>query len=118
VGQTRENCPFALEPLFAGAADQGRIQQLQRGLAFETAVAALRQPDAAHSAVTDRRHQPIGADGHPRQRRFWRRHDRPAVEESLGAQLAVLGQHGLDVGGDFRLRRPQLPQADGAVGCG
>ena len=53
MGQPGEECAFAPESLFAGAADQRDVQQLDRRASFEAAVAALGQPDAAHPALAD-----------------------------------------------------------------
>ena len=110
--------PSRLNRCFAGAADQRGIQQLQRRLAFETAVAALRQPDAAHPAVADRRDQPIGADGHARQGRFRRRHDRRGrrgiPRRSTSRCSASMASTSAAMSGSVAA---QLPQADGAVGA-
>ena len=51
--QPREDVAFAPEPLFAGAADQRDVQQLDRRASFESAVAPFGEPDAAHSALAD-----------------------------------------------------------------
>ena len=53
VGQAGENCALAPESLFAGAAHQRDVQQLDRRAPFETAVAAFGQPHAAHPALAD-----------------------------------------------------------------
>ena len=55
-------CPRAGSVSPPVAADQRGVQQLDRGPALEAAVAALGQPDAAHAAVADRRHERVGAD--------------------------------------------------------
>ncbi len=65
----RQDRTFAPEPLFAGSADDGGIQQLDCGQSFEPAVAALRQPDAAHAALADQRYELVGAENLPDQRR-------------------------------------------------
>jgi hypothetical protein len=48
-----EETAFAPESFLTGAPHQRDVQQLDRGASFEAAVAALRQPDAAHSALAD-----------------------------------------------------------------
>ena len=40
MGEPREDRALAAEALFAAAADQRRVEQLDRGLPFEAAVAA------------------------------------------------------------------------------
>jgi hypothetical protein len=68
MGEPGEDVPFAPESLFAGAADQRDVEQLDRGPAFEAAVAALREPHAAHPALPDAGDQPVGAELLSRQR--------------------------------------------------
>ena len=70
MGEPREDGAFAPEALFTAAADQRGVQQLDRDLALEAAVAARGQPHAAHAAVADRRFQRVGADRDAGQRRF------------------------------------------------
>ena len=53
VGEPGEDVAFAPEPLFAGAADQRDVQQLDRGPPLEAPVAALGEPDAAHPTLPD-----------------------------------------------------------------
>ena len=62
VRQPREDVAFAPEPVLAFPPEERGVQQLDRGPALEAAVAALGQPDAAHSALVDRRHQRVWAD--------------------------------------------------------
>ena len=78
MGEPREDRAFALEALFAGAADQRGVQQLERRLALEAAVAAGGEPDRAHAAVADRRDQRVGADRDARRAAGLRRGGRPA----------------------------------------
>ena len=51
--QSREDAAFAAESLFTGVAAQCGVQELDRDLAFEAAVAAAGEPYAAHSALAD-----------------------------------------------------------------
>ena len=46
----REEMAFAAEALLAGAPQKRDVEQLDGGASFEAAIAALCQPDAAHSA--------------------------------------------------------------------
>ena len=54
VPEAGQDAALAAEAPLAVAAHQARVQQLHGRLAAETAVAALRQPDAAHAALPDR----------------------------------------------------------------
>ena len=60
--EPREDVAFALEPLLAGAPHERHVQQLDGRVSREAAVAALRQPDAAHPAVPDVRDHAVGAE--------------------------------------------------------
>ena len=51
--EPREDVALAPEALFAGAAHQRDVQQLDRRTSFEAAIAALGEPDAAHAALAD-----------------------------------------------------------------
>ena len=79
--EPREDRAFALEALSAGAADERGVEQLDRRLAFEAAVAALGQPDAAHAAVADGRDQRVGADRRRPRARAPAGASRPATRE-------------------------------------
>jgi len=62
VGEPGQDAALALESFLAGSADQARVQQLDRRQPLEPAVAAPRQPDAAHAALADERIQGVGTD--------------------------------------------------------
>ena len=118
MSQASEDVPFAPESLFAGAAHDGNVQQLDCGASFEAPVAALRQPDGAHPALADERQQPVRAKDESRQR--WRG-EHPyldnAVEKPRGFNRFVFAKKHLQMGGNVGIpraercqpRRPLLP---------
>ena len=62
-----ENSAFALEPLRT-ASGYRKMQELYCDTPLETAIAALRQPHAAHATLADRRSNPVCADCLPCER--------------------------------------------------
>ena len=115
VAQPGEDGAFAREPLFAGAADQRDVQQLDRGASLEAAVAALGEPHAAQPALSDMRHQPVGADHltrerlHPRGPRIQHR----AFEEARVVHGLMLSEDGAEVGGEGRVLAPRSRRQPG-----
>ena len=102
-----EKVAFAPEPLLAGAPHQRDVQQLDRRASLEAAVAALRQPDAAHPALADGRDQPVGADDLSLQRRrvgggLNAGQSRPP-ETRTACRPLVLGEQALQVGAERRV---------------
>ncbi len=86
--EPREDAAFAPEARFARAADERRVQEFHRGAAFEAAVAAFREPDRAHAALADERHEPVRADDGAGHRERWRRDaDASASDESRVRQV-------------------------------
>jgi hypothetical protein len=61
MNQPAKNAAFAFEPLFSDLTGERDVHELDGGISLEPAVAPLRQPDAAHSALPDFRDQPVGA---------------------------------------------------------
>ena len=115
--QPGEDVAFAPEPLFARAAHQRDVQQLDRGASFEAAVAALGQPDAAHPALADPRDQPVGAEGLPRQRerqRRVRRQRHGAFQKARLVHGLVLGEQRPQIGGERRVPRADATPATAA----
>ena len=108
VGEPGENVAFAPESLFAGAAHQRDVQQLDRRASFEAAVASLRQPHAAHPALTDTRRQPVGAEGLAGQRHGQpgvRRERHGAFQKTRLVQGLVLLEQQPQIGGEGRVSR-------------
>ena len=94
--QPPQDGALAAEALLAHPADHRRVQQLDRHLSLEAPVAAAGPPDGAHPALAQRRHQRVGADDLPGQRR---RRRRPGLEEAGPEQGAVLRDELLQLGG-------------------
>src|SRR5690348_9114994 len=61
MGQTAENTALAFESFLAALAHQRQVEELHCDSALESPVGALRQPHAAHAALTNLRHQPVDA---------------------------------------------------------
>ena len=107
MGQPREDIAFALESFFAGTTDQRDVEQLDRGAPFEPAVASFGEPDAAGSALADRRNQSVGADDLSCQRRNpGRAHvEHRALEKTCVVHHLMLREHGLQIGSERRIAR-------------
>jgi hypothetical protein len=105
MGESREDAAFTLEAFFTGTADQRRIEELDRNLAFETAVAAASKPHAAHAALPDRSFERVCAKRLPRQRSLAER--RTASEEAFAADRVSLVEERLQIRGDRGLPRAQ-----------
>ena len=65
--EPRQDAAFALESILAASRER-EVQELDRHPPIESAIGALREPDRAHPAASDRRHERVGADGRARQR--------------------------------------------------
>jgi hypothetical protein len=61
--QLGEEITLATKALFAGAADEGDVEELDRSATFEASVAALGEPHAAHTPFPDRRDQAVRTEG-------------------------------------------------------
>ena len=59
VSQPPEDRAFTCEAFLAAPAERD-VQELDRRAAFESAVAALGEPDGAHAALADRRDERVG----------------------------------------------------------
>ena len=88
--------PSRLKRSLAGAADQRDVQQLDRRLPLEAAVAALGEPHAAHAALADRRRRACRRrpSGRPAERRLRGSSGRgcsrkPLVQRACGARRAA-----------------------------
>src|SRR5882757_3662437 len=88
---------LALEAGFAPLADECEVEKLHRDSPLESTVVSLRQPNAAHTAVTDLRHQPIVTQGLPGQRSCTRQFDRPRLQETLLNQSTMFREKRLQV---------------------
>src|SRR5262245_21599301 len=60
--QTGEDVALSSETVFGGLTNERGVQQLHRGAALKSAVAALGQPHTAHAAVPNRLEQAVGAE--------------------------------------------------------
>src|SRR5262249_48586684 len=95
---SREDRPLALETRLAAAADERGVEELQRRLALEQPVAAGREPDAAHPAVSDRRHQRVRADGDTGQGGLERLDRRRGIKKAFGRKASMLLEQRRHVG--------------------
>ena len=115
VGEPGEDGAFAPESLFAGAADQRDVQQLDRRAAFEAAVAALGEPDAAHPALADRARSAgrRRASGRPATRQRGARRQRHGAFEkaSTSCTAVVLREQRPQIGGEGRRRAREATPA-------
>ena len=96
-------------------ADERGIQQLDRRAPFEPAVAALRQPHAAHPTLTEPFEQRVCPDGVAGKRWRRRRHRRAAFEEPLVLNQIELDQQGLEVSGQPGIVRTERGEPRGAL---
>jgi hypothetical protein len=103
MSEARENGAFALEAFSTSAPDELGVEQLHRGLTLESAVAARREPYAAHATSAERLDQRVGADGRAFERFGPAEAARALVEESGRAEDAMLIQQRLDVCRQLRL---------------
>jgi hypothetical protein len=98
VRQPREQRALTPEPLVTQPIPHGEVDELDRGLALEAAVAAARQPHRTHAAHPERPNERVAADGLPGHRRRlarnWRR-----LEEVRGQDALMLGKELLERGG-------------------
>ena len=68
VGYPGECGAFPPESLAADRIEQGQVEQLDRDLALEAAVAPPSQPDGAHSTLADRLFEGVGTQAVPSER--------------------------------------------------
>ena len=118
--QPGEDGAFAPEPLFAGAADQRDVEQLDGRAALEAAVAALGQPDAAHAALADQRRRAgtrrrSGPPATASARRA-RSAERAARGIATRGRDLVLGEQRLEVRGERGVARANRRQPGGPLG--
>src|SRR5439155_16723837 len=88
--QARENVALPLEPFRAAAREQREVEQLDRDVTFEAAVAAPGKPHRAHAALTEQVLERVAADRLALQRRLALPIQRAAVEEGLTFDLGLL----------------------------
>ena len=62
VRELREDAALAPEALFADAADEPRIEELDGDAAFVAPVVAAREPHAPHAAAPERRFEGVRPD--------------------------------------------------------
>ena len=91
VREPRQDAAFAREPLDAAARHQPGVEELDRDVAFEAAVGAPCEPDAAHAALAELALYRVGADGLADQARLRQvigfAQQRRPLEEGLGVHL-------------------------------
>ena len=106
------------EALPAGAADEARVEKLDRDPSFEAAVAALRQPDASHAALADGLDQRVRADRLAGERGASRRRRGRVFEEFLAGDVVVQRQQPVETLGELRIVRSQSRELGGSLGRG
>src|SRR5262245_15127966 len=94
-----EDASFTPEALLAATAEQGDVQELDRRASLEAPVTALGEPDAPHAALTDRRHQGVGAQGLSGKRRLAGQRDWGVLEKAFLRKRAMLIEKRLELGG-------------------
>jgi hypothetical protein len=100
--KTRQDVAFPAKSFEYERARQGHVQEFHRHLAFEAAVAPARQPNVAHSALSDRAYQRVRADSLAFARPFARQRNK-LIEEPFLAQFSVLIKQHLHVSRDVRI---------------
>ena len=90
IGEPREDVALAPEALCAGAAHEARVQELDGRAALEPPVVAAGEPDVAHAALADQRHERPVADLLAGERHGRVRRGRRSLEEAVAAGLAAL----------------------------
>ena len=113
-----EDRAFPPEALLAGAADEARVEKLDGDPSFEAAVAALRQPDAAHAALADGLDQRVRADRLTGERSASRRRRGCVFEELLARDVVVQRQEPVETLGELRILRSQSRELGGSLGRG
>ena len=96
MGDPPEKRTFTPESLLTQAVETGKMHELDRHAAFESAVVATREPHCTHTASAERPFQFVGADSLSRER--WQRvvHERRFVEKRRSEHPIVLEQEALD----------------------
>src|SRR2546421_142601 len=84
--EARENPTFMLEAVRQVVPRQGTTEKFDRAASLEAAIAAVRQPDFAHSAAPDEAIDGIGTDLGTCQRKALPIRQQGAFQESLGVQ--------------------------------
>ena len=114
--QPREDPAFPGEARFARAPDERDVQQLDRHTAFEPAVHTFGQPHAAHAALSDRRHQPVGTEIEAREPPNSRGAHGRLVEERIAVEGFARAEPFRDVAGQLGRARPQVVEPDLPLG--
>ena len=99
--QAGEHASLAREPLLRRMPDESRVQELHRHLSFESAVAAMCEPDGAHAAEPERPLQRVRAEGAAFETGRQIATDRVFEELPFG-EVRDLQQAGPDVRGQLR----------------
>jgi hypothetical protein len=90
MGQPAQDLALTLESLLAASVEERDAQKLDRHLALKTPVISFGEPNAAHSALTNRRYQRIGADGAARKCRLAKQRGGMSFKKSFFCQRVVL----------------------------
>ena len=97
--ETRQQSPFTPKPVERRGGGRIAVEELERELSLEPAVAALREPHLAHSAAADERDDGVGAHLGADLFLIGRR-DQAGLQKSLGLQSAPVRHHGAQRPGD------------------
>src|ERR1700730_975847 len=108
-----QNTPLTFESCLTASAHQCYVQELNCYLAFETSIAALREPHASHTALPDRRQKRVRIDGFARTCRRAGRKRWPLLKEPFLRQRLVLLEKGLKLVRKSRIQCAQGRQPAG-----
>ncbi len=98
MSQATQNAAFAFEPLLADLSHQRDVENLHRYAPLKSSVVSFRQPDGAHSTMTDLRNQSVDTKRLTSEARRSRQINRALVEKTFRGQFAVLLAEGSRVG--------------------
>ena len=109
----RQHLTFAPEPLGAAVPHQREVQEFDRGLTLEAAVAAMSEPDAAHTSLTQQMVDGVAADDLAGQRRLFRQ--RAALEECLAIDRGLACEQYFQLSGKPGVGAPDFCEPRGAL---
>ena len=103
--ELRQHLAFATEAFGAAARDQREVQELDRRLAFEATIAAMREPHAAHAALPERTLERVGADALAGERvgGVGGEVQRRAFEKRLALDRGLVGEQRRELVGERRI---------------
>src|SRR5258708_37771625 len=115
MDEEAEYFSLAFEAGFALLADECEVEKLHRDSPLESTVVSLRQPNAAHTAVTYLRHQPVVTEGLPGQRGCTWQFDRPRLQETLLDQSTMFREKRFQVIHQGGVLRTQSGKPNGTL---